>query len=200
MPQTSQDEQIPDPSSSTPESDEDINDPESQVDVAKLCQEGGVALINYLLSKAIPPFEPPKESNIREWTFCDIACLPKTEQKEWQKACEEELEALHWCKVFEIVDRPKGTNIVKNHWVFDIKSDGQKKARLVTKGFSQIEDLDFNQIFSPVVRFETVRLILALAVLNKWHIQAVDVYNAYLYGKLDEEIYIEQPEGFHVKG
>ena len=114
MPQTSQDEQIPDPSSSTPESDEDINDPESQVDVAKLCQEGGVALINYLLSKAIPPFDPPKESNIREWTFCDIACLPKTEQKEWQKACEEELETLCWRKVFEIVDRPKGFNVVKN--------------------------------------------------------------------------------------
>ena len=128
MPQTSQDEQIPIPSSSTLESDEDINDPESQVDVAKLYWKGGVALINYLLSKAIPPFKPSKESNIREWTFCDIACLPKAEQNEWQKVCEEELEALCWHKVFEIVDRPQGTNIVKNHWVFNVKSDGQKKA------------------------------------------------------------------------
>ena len=115
-----------------------------------------------------------------------------------KKACKEELEALHWYKVFEIVDRPKGTNIVKNHWVFDIKSNSWKKARLVTKGFSQIEGLDFDQIFSPVVRFETVCLILALAVLNKWHIQAVNVHNAYLYGKLDKEIYMEQPEGFCV--
>ena len=114
MPQTSQDEQIPDPSSSTPESDEDINDPESQVDVAKLYQEGGVALINHLLLKAISPFEPPKESNIREWTYHDIAYLPQVEQKEWRKACKEELEALCWCKVFEIVDRPQGTNVVKN--------------------------------------------------------------------------------------
>ena len=70
--------------------------------------------------------------------------------------------------------------------------------RLVAKGFSQIEGLDFDQIFSPVIRFKTVRLILALAALNKWHIQAVDMHNAYLYGRLDEEIYIEQPEGFCV--
>ena len=117
-----------------------------------------------------------------------------------KKACKEELEALHWYKVFEIVDRPKGTNIVKNRWVFDIKTDGWKKARLVAKGFSQIEGLDFDQIFSPVVRFETVCLILALAALNNWYIQAVDVHNAYLYDKLNEEIYMEQPEGFCVKG
>ena len=57
-----------------------------------------------------------------------------------------------------------------------------------------------DQIFSPVVRFETVHLILALATLNKWYIQAIDVHNAYLYGKLDEEIYMEQPKGFRVKG
>ena len=106
MPQTHLDEQIPVPSSPTPGPSEDVDDPESQVDVAKLCQEGGVALINYLLLKAIPPVEPPNQSNIREWTYRDIARLPKAEQSEWQKACEEELEALHWRKVFEIVDRP----------------------------------------------------------------------------------------------
>ena len=66
MPQTRQDEQIPVPSSPTPGSSEDVDNPELQVDVAKLCQEGGVALINYLLLKAIPPVEPPNQSNIRE--------------------------------------------------------------------------------------------------------------------------------------
>ena len=133
-------------------------------------------------------------------TYRDIARLPKAEQSEWRKACEDELEALRRRKVFEIVDRPQGTNVVKNRWVFNVKSDGRKKARLVAKGFSQIEGLDFDQIFSPVVRFETVCLILALAALNNWYIQAVDVHNAYLYGKLDEEIYMEQPKGFCVKG
>jgi hypothetical protein len=75
-----------------------------------------------------------------------------------------------------------------------------KKARLVAKGFSQVEGLDYDQVFSPVVRFETVRLILAMAALENWTISGVDVRNAYLYGELDEEIYMEQPEGFRAMG
>jgi hypothetical protein len=66
----------------------------------------------------------------------------------------------------------------------------------VAKGFSQVEGLDFDQIFSPVVRFKTVRLLLALAALEGWSVSGLDVKNAYLYGTLDEEIYMEQPEGF----
>jgi hypothetical protein len=66
----------------------------------------------------------------------------------------------------------------------------------VAKGFSQVEGLDFDQIFSPVVRFETVRLVLALAALQNWSTTGLNVKSAYLYGTLDEEIYMEQPEGF----
>ena len=80
------------------------------------------------------------------------------------------------------------------------KSDRRKKARLVAKGFSQQEGIDFNEIFSPVVRFETVRLMLALSALENWHMEAVDVKTAFQYGKLDEEIYMQQPEGFSLKG
>jgi len=81
-----------------------------------------------------------------------------------------------------------------------VKSDGCKKARLVAKGFSQVEGLDFDQVFSPVVHFETVRLMLVLAALENWYITGLDVQSAYLYGKLDEEIYMEQPKGFAVPG
>ena len=66
------------------------------------------------------------------------------------------------------------------------------------KGFSQVKGLDFNQVFSPVVHFETVHLMLALAALENWYITGLDVRSTYLYGKLDEEIYMEQPEGFAV--
>ncbi|EIN04191.1 reverse transcriptase RNA-dependent DNA polymerase, partial [Punctularia strigosozonata HHB-11173 SS5] len=114
----------------------------------------------------------------------------------WRAACEDELTMLRKRRVFELVDRPSDRKVIKNRWVFDVKTDGRKKARLVAKGFSQIEGVDFDQVFSPVVRFESVRLILALAALEGWYITALDVRSAYLYGKLDEEIYMEQPEGF----
>ena len=115
-------------------------------------------------------------------------------------ACRDELEALCKHKVYELVDRPKGHKVTKNRWVFDVKTDSRKKARLATKGYSQIEGLDYDQVFSPVVQFETVHLILALAALEDMHVSRLDIRNAYLYGKLDKEIYMEQPEGFKAQG
>ena len=73
---------------------------------------------------------------------------------------------LHKCKVFELVDCPQDWKVIKNQWVFDVKSDDHKKACLVAKGFFQVEGLDFDQVFSPVVRFETVPLMLALAAFE----------------------------------
>jgi len=107
---------------------------------------------------------------------------------------------LQKCKVFELVVRPQDWKVIKNQWVFDVKSDGHKKASLVAKGFSQVEGLDFDQVFSPVMHFETVCLMLVLAALENWYITGLDVGSTYLYGKLNEEIYIEKPEGFAVPG
>ena len=207
-----QQKQVPGPSSAPnlPPRDEPVESAPSEEDeaqsaellLAKLCREGGVQLVDLLLSKALPTIDNglPDGTNPREWTFRDILKLPKKEQEEWMAACREELEALRKRKVYELVDRPNRRKVTKNRWVFDVKTDGRKKARLVAKGYSQIEGLDYDQVFSPVVRFETVRLILALAALEDMHVSGLDVRNAYLYGKLDEEIYMEQPEGFKVPG
>jgi Reverse transcriptase (RNA-dependent DNA polymerase) len=157
--------------------------------------------VNHLLTKAVPLDSPPlPNSNIREWSFRDIMHMPRAQQEEWKTACHEELESLRRRNVFELVNSPKGRKIIKNRWVFDLKGDGQKKAHLVAKGFSQVEGIDFNEIFSPVVRFETVWLMLTLAALEHWHITGVDVKTAFLYGELDEELYMKQPEGFKTKG
>ena len=138
--------------------------------------------------------------SVWDWHFQDVLHLPTREREEWKKACHEELESLRARCVFELTDLPKGRKVIKNRRVFDIKQDGRKKARLVAKGFSQVEGIDFNEIFSPVVRFETVRLMLALSSLEDWHIEVLDVKTAFLYGKLDKEIYMHQPEGFKLKG
>jgi hypothetical protein len=163
----------------------------------KLIHEGGGEFLEYMLSKAV---SPETTQGPREWTFRDIMRLPERERKEWWKACLEEIEALKQRDVFELADLPPGRKAIKSRWVFDIKSDGRKRARLVAKGFQQVEGIDYNEIFSPVVRYESVRIMLAIAALEGWFISAVDVKTAFLYGKLDEEIYMEQPEGFHVKG
>jgi Reverse transcriptase (RNA-dependent DNA polymerase) len=126
--------------------------------------------------------------------------LPKAAQKKWKIACKEELEALCRCNVFKLTDLPKGRKTIGCRWVSDVKSDSCKKARLVAQGFSQVEGIDFNELFSPVVCFESVRLILALSALEDYYCVSVDVRNAYLYGKLDEKIYMRQPKGFKARG
>jgi len=163
--------------------------------------EGGEQWINDLLSKAVSDHDSTLDpSNVREWTHKDIDRLPADQQQEWRVAQFEELEALRRRKVYKLTPLPPGRKAIKNRWTFDIKTDGRKKARLVAKGFSQIEGLDYDEIFSPVVRFESIRTILALAALENWTVEALDVRNAFLYGPLEEEIYMEQPAGFTLKG
>ena len=166
--------------------------------LAKLCREGGVKFQTFLISKAVS--STPMEKPPKEWKYRDIANLPKAELEEWRMACDQELEALRRRQVYDLVECPCGRKVIKNHWVFDIKTDGQKKAHLVAKGFSKVEGLDYDQVFSPIVQFESVHLILAMAALEGWVLTGLSIRNAYLYGKLDEEIYMEQPEGFIVPG
>jgi len=115
-------------------------------------------------------------------------------------AMQEEMKFLSDCNVWTLVDLPKGHKPVKGRWVFAVKSDSCKKARSVAKGFMQDFGIDYEETFSPVARFETFRLLIALAVLHDWELKALDVKTAFLFGELDKEIYLEQPEGFIVKG
>ena len=119
---------------------------------------------------------------------------------EWSNACQYEIDALSKNNTWELVDLPPGRKAVKSKWVFKLKSDGRYRARLVAKGFTQIPGIDYDETFSPVARFESLRLLLALAALEDWEIHQLDVKSAFLNGMLDEEIYMEQPQGFIITG
>ena len=178
--------------------------PSDEGNMVKMVQEGGADLIKFLLRAAVSSTDArgniPKVSKVREWQYRDLMCLPKAVPEEWKTAGKEELEALHQCNIFKLTHLSKGCKTIDCRWVFNIKSDGQKKARLVAQGFSQVEGIDFNELFSPIVHFKSVRLIFALLAIENYYCVRADVHNAYLYGKLDKEIYMRQPEGFKARG
>ncbi|KAL0431869.1 UNVERIFIED_CONTAM: Retrovirus-related Pol polyprotein from transposon TNT 1-94 [Sesamum radiatum] len=107
--------------------------------------------------------------------------------------------------VWELVDLPAGRKTIGNKWVLKVKrkADGsidKFKARLVAKGYTQREGIDYEETFSPVVRFASVRLILAIVAHLDLELFQMDVKTAFLNGELDEEIYMDQPEGFQEMG
>ena len=127
------------------------------------------------------------------------------ESEKWQEAADKEYNSLVNMDTWELVKLPEGCKTIGCRWVFKrkYKEDGsieRYKARLVAKGYSQRYGVDYHETFSPVVRFDTLRTLLSFAVQNELLIDQMDVTTAFLNGYLDEEIYIEQPPGYEVKG
>ncbi|CAL5345664.1 unnamed protein product [Camellia sinensis] len=126
-------------------------------------------------------------------------------KEEWQRAMVEELAAIEKNRTWEMMDLSEGKNAIGLKWVFKTKfgADGsiqKHKARLVAKGYAQQHGIDFEETFSPVARFETVRIIFALAAQLQWPVYQLDVKSAFLNGDLQEEVYVTQPEGFMIEG
>ena len=115
-------------------------------------------------------------------------------------ASKEEFEGLIEMGAWKLIDRPVDRKTIKCRRTYVFKSDGRYKARLVAKGYTQIQGIDYEETFSPVVRYKSIRYLLAHAALQDWEIEAMDVKLAYLHGVLEEEIYMEQPEGFIAMG
>ncbi|GJQ93957.1 putative RNA-directed DNA polymerase [Tanacetum coccineum] len=119
----------------------------------------------------------------------------------WIEAMNQEIEALNRNNTWEITDLPKGRKAIGSKWVWKVKykSNGdieRFKARVVAKGFNQKEGIDYDETFSPVVKIVTVRCVLSIAIKNKWSLFQLDINNAFLYGDLEEEVYMNLPEGF----
>jgi hypothetical protein len=131
-------------------------------------------------------------------SFTEAMRLAEADQ--WREVCQYEIYVLARNGTWELMDLLPGCKAVKSKWVFKLKVDGHYCAHLVAKGFMQIPGIDFDETFSPVTRFELLQMLLALAVLGDWHIHQMDVKSVFLNGELDEDIYMEQPQGFIIFG
>ena len=125
--------------------------------------------------------------------------------QEWKEAADSEYQSLMENETWKLVKLPTGRKPVGCKWIFKTKctSDGKVeryKARLVTKGYTQKPGEDYDETFSPVVRYSSIRTLLAFAVQNGMIIHQMDVVTAFLNGTLDEDIYMEQPPGYIKKG
>ena len=124
---------------------------------------------------------------------------------EWGKAMEKEIESLYANEVWDLVELPKDRKAVGSKWVFKTKRNAngtveRYKARLVAQGYSQQHGQDYDETFSPVVRFESLRTVIAFAAQHGLKLHQMDVTTAFLNGELKEEVYMRQPEGFTAEG
>ncbi|GJR62252.1 putative ribonuclease H-like domain-containing protein [Tanacetum coccineum] len=123
------------------------------------------------------------------------------EDESWVDAMQEELLQFKIQKVWVLVDLPYGKKAIGTKWVYRNKKDERgvvvrNKARLVAQGHRQEEGIDYDEVFAPVARIEAIRIFLAFASYMGFIVYQMDVKSAFLYGKIDEEVYVSQPPGF----
>jgi histone deacetylase 1/2 len=114
---------------------------------------------------------------------------------------EEEIKCIQDNNTWELEMLPTGHRASGLKWVYKVKHDSagnvvKYKARLVAKGYAQRQGIDFDEVFAPVARIETVRMLLAVATHRRWNVHHMDVKSAFLNGELEEEVYVHQPVGF----
>lgn len=127
--------------------------------------------------------------------------LASPQATEWKRAMDEEHTSLMKNKTWILTDLPPGKKALPNKWVFKTKTDQsgnvqRYKARLVIKGYAQRWGTDYEEIYSPVVRYTTIRYLFALAARYGLAIDQMDAVSAFLQGKIDREIYMQQPEEY----
>lgn len=119
----------------------------------------------------------------------------------WRTAMQEEIDSIHNNRTWSLVPLPLDKKAITSRWVFKLKTgiNGDPtrfKARLVARGFEQTNGVDFVDTFAPVVRWETIRTLIAIAVHLNWPIHQLDVLTTFLNGILKEDVYMLQPPGF----
>jgi hypothetical protein len=134
--------------------------------------------------------------------------IGNSKKARWKEAMGEEMQSLYKNEIWELVQLPKGKKAIGCKWVYTKKKgstekekdDIRFKARLVAQGYTQKEGIDYNEVFSPVVKHFSIRVLLALVAQFDLELVQLDMKTAFLHGDLEEDIYITQPDGFKVVG
>ncbi|GJT48689.1 putative ribonuclease H-like domain-containing protein [Tanacetum coccineum] len=152
-----------------------------------------------------------QRTNHKDFQNCLFACFLSQEEPKkviqalkdpsWIEAMQEELLQFKLQQVWTLVDLPNGKRAIGTKWVYRNKKDERgivikNKARLVAQGYTQEEGIDYDEVFAPVARIEAIRLFLAYASFKDFVVYQMDVKSAFLYGKIEEEVYVCQPPGF----
>ena len=138
-----------------------------------------VVYINYVNANIPSTFEEALNSN---------------ESKEWQNAMNSEIESLKKNNTWQVVEKPKDKQIIDVKWIYKKKNNNTYKARLVVRGFQQKEH--FENVYSPVSRMQTLKILLSHSCRNNFFIEQMDVETAFLNGRVKTEVYINEPKGY----
>ncbi|GJX21983.1 putative ribonuclease H-like domain-containing protein [Tanacetum coccineum] len=170
----------------------DINSATQTRRMTKISEEH--AMVSYIKKQ--------RRTNHKDYQNCLFACfLSQNEPKKVIQVMQEELLQFKLQKVWTLVDLPKGKRAIGTKWVYRNKKDERgivvrNKARLVAQGYTQEEGIDYDEVFAPVARIEAIRLFLAYASFMGFIVYQMDVKSAFLYGTIEEEVYVCQPPGF----
>ncbi|GJS21751.1 putative ribonuclease H-like domain-containing protein [Tanacetum coccineum] len=182
-----------------------LGDPKSAVQTRSKVQNksGAHALLSHIHKQ--------QRNNHKDQQHCLFACFLSQEEPKkiaealqddsWVQAMQEELLQFKLQQVWVLVDLPHGMKVIGTKWVYRNKRDERgvvvrNKARLVAQGYTQEEGIDYDEVFAPVARIEAIRLFLAFASFMGFIVYQMDVKSAFLYGTIDEEVYVSQPPGF----
>ncbi|KAK9018707.1 hypothetical protein V6N11_033754 [Hibiscus sabdariffa] len=132
-------------------------------------------------------------------TYQEAVASPDSEK--WLEAMRSEMDSMSENQVWTLVEPPEGIKPIGCKWVFKKKTDMDGnvqtyKGRLVANGFRQIHGIDYDETFSPVAMIKSIRILLAVAAFHDYEIWQMDVKTVFLNGKLEEDVYMTQPEGF----
>ena len=117
-----------------------------------------------------------------------------SESKNWEIAMDNEMDSLNKNNTWKLVEKPKSTNVIDVKWLYKKKNENLYKARLVAKGFQQEECMSSN--YSPVVKMQTLKILLVFCCQNNINIEQMDVETAFLNGKIKSKVYVNQPKGY----